>query len=69
MFYKVKRILEIFMYVKLVDILYKWFLCKRKRIGICGTLLSIMSVLRFILSDAHFCLFYEKIIVKFETVL
>ena len=34
---------------------------KEKEIGICGALLSTVSVLKPILSDAHFCLPYEKI--------
>jgi len=33
------------------------------------TLLLTMSVLEFILSDVHFCLSYEKLIIeKFETI-
>jgi len=27
-----ERILEILIYIKLIDIFYRWFLCKRKRI-------------------------------------
>jgi len=38
-----ERILENLIYIKLVGILYRWFLCKRKKIEICDITANYVS--------------------------